>query len=43
MGEKHTLSVFKNSVVRKIFGPKRDKVTWQWRRLHNVELCDMFS
>jgi hypothetical protein len=41
--EKHPLSVSKNSVLRKIFGPKRDKVTWEWRRLHYEELCDMFS
>jgi hypothetical protein len=30
--------VFKNRVLRKIFGPKRDKVTGEWRRLYNEEL-----
>jgi hypothetical protein len=35
--------VFKNRVLRKIFGPKRDKVTKEWRRLHNEELYDLHS
>jgi len=30
-------------VLRGIFGPRRDEVTGQWRRLHNVELNDMYS
>jgi len=30
-------------VVRKIFGPKRDDITGDWRRLHNVELNDLYS
>jgi hypothetical protein len=30
-------------VLRKIFGPKRDEVTGEWRKLHNVELHDLFS
>jgi hypothetical protein len=25
-------------VLRRIFGPKKDEVTWEWRKLHNVEL-----
>jgi hypothetical protein len=29
--------------MRKIFGPKRDKVTGEWRRLHNAELYDVYS
>jgi hypothetical protein len=36
--EKRELRVFENRVLRKIFGPKRDDVTGQWRRLHNKEL-----
>jgi hypothetical protein len=32
--EKHILRVFENRVLRKIFGPKRDKVTGEWRQLH---------
>jgi hypothetical protein len=39
----HTLRVFQNRGLRKIFGPKRDEVTWQWRRLHNEELYDLYS
>jgi hypothetical protein len=40
---KHRLRVFQNRVMRKIFGPERDKVTMEWRRLHNDELCAMYS
>jgi hypothetical protein len=36
--EERRLRVFKNWVLRKIFGPKRDKVTGEWRRLHKKEL-----
>jgi hypothetical protein len=36
--EEDRLRVFENRVLRRIFGPKRDKVTWEWRRLHNEEL-----
>jgi hypothetical protein len=35
--------VFENRVLRRIFGPKRDEVTGEWRRLHNEELCDLYS
>jgi hypothetical protein len=35
--------VFENRVLRKIFGPKRDEVTGEWRKLHNEELCDLYS
>jgi hypothetical protein len=35
--------VFENSVLRRIFGPKREKVTGEWRRLHNEELNDLYS
>jgi len=34
--------MLENRVVRRIFGPKRDKVTGEWRQLHN-ELNDLFS
>jgi hypothetical protein len=36
--EEHRLRVFENRVLRRIFGPKRDGVTGEWRRLHNEEL-----
>jgi hypothetical protein len=35
--------VFENRVLRRIFGPKRDGVTREWRRLHNEELNDLYS
>jgi hypothetical protein len=35
--------VFENRVLRRIFGPKRDEVTGERRRLHNEELNDLFS
>jgi hypothetical protein len=35
--------VFENRVLRRIFGPKRDKTTGEWRRLHNEELSDLYS
>jgi hypothetical protein len=35
--------VFKNSVVRRIFGPKRDEVAGDWRKLHNEELHNLCS
>jgi hypothetical protein len=41
--EEHRLRVFKNGVLRRIFGPKKDKVTGEWRRLHNEELYDLYS
>jgi hypothetical protein len=37
------LRVFKNKVLRRIFGPKRDEVTGEWRRLHNKELYTLYS
>jgi hypothetical protein len=41
--EEHRLGVFENKVLRRIFGPKRDEVTGEWRKLHNVELHDLYS
>jgi hypothetical protein len=38
--EEHRLTVFENRVLRRIFGPKRDGVTGEWRRLHNEEFYD---
>jgi hypothetical protein len=35
--------VFENRVLRRIFGPKRNEVTGEWRRLHNEELNDLYS
>jgi len=35
--------VFKNVVLRKIYGPKRDEVTVEWRQLQNKELHEMYS
>jgi hypothetical protein len=37
------LRVFENRVLRRIFGPKRDEVTGEWRKLHKEELNDMYS
>ena len=37
------LRVFENRVLRKMFGPKRDEVTGEWRKLHNEELNDLYS
>ena len=41
--EERKLRVFENMVLRKIFGPRRDEVTGEWRRLHNEELNDLYS
>ena len=41
--EERKLRVFENIVLRIIFGPRRDKVTGEWRRLHNEELNDLYS
>jgi hypothetical protein len=39
--EEQKLRVFENRVLRRIFGPKRDEATGDWRRLHNEELNDL--
>jgi len=36
------LKVFENRVLRRIFGPRRDKVTEEWRKLHNEGLNDLY-
>ena len=41
--EERKLRVFENMVLRKIFGPRRDEITGEWRRLHNEELNDLYS
>jgi len=40
--KKRKLRVFENSVLRGIFGPKRDEATGEWRKLHNEELNDLY-
>ena len=42
MMEERRLMVFENRVLRRIFGSKRDKVTGEWRKLHNEELSDLY-
>jgi uncharacterized membrane protein len=39
--EERRLRVFENRVLRRIFGPKRDEVTGEWRKLRNEELNDL--
>jgi hypothetical protein len=41
--EEHRLRVFENRVPRRIFGPKRDEVMGEWRKLHNGELHNLYS
>ena len=40
--EERKLRVFENMVLRRIFGPRSDEVTGDWRRLHNEELNDLY-
>jgi len=39
--EERRLRVFQNRVLRRVFGPKMDEVTGEWRKLHNDELSDL--
>jgi hypothetical protein len=41
--EQHRLRVFENRVLRRIFGPRNDEVTGEWRKLHNEELHNLYS
>jgi len=41
--EERTPRVFENRVLRRIFGPRRDEVAREWRKLHNEELNDLYS
>jgi hypothetical protein len=43
MHSQTTTEVFGNRALRRIFGPKRDEVTGEWRKLHNEELHDLHS
>jgi len=41
--EERRLRVFENRVLRRIFGPKRNEITREWRKLHNDELNDQYT
>jgi hypothetical protein len=41
--QEHRLRVFENRMLRIIFGPKRDEVTGDWRKLHNEELHNLYT
>jgi hypothetical protein len=41
--EEHRLRVFENRVLRRIFGPKRDEVTAEWKKLHTANLNNIYS
>jgi hypothetical protein len=41
--EEYRLKVFENRMLRRIFGPKRNEVTGEWRKLHNKELHDLYT
>ena len=41
--EERNLSMFENRVLRKLFGPRGDEITGEWRRLHYEELNDLYS
>ena len=41
--DERKLKVFENMVLRIIFGSRRDKITGEWRRLHNEELNELYS
>jgi len=40
--EERKLKVFENRVLRRVFGPKRDEVTGEWRKLHNEDFKDLY-
>jgi hypothetical protein len=40
--EERRLRVFENTVLRRMFGPKRDEVTGEWRKLHNEEFNGLY-
>jgi hypothetical protein len=40
--EEHKLRVFENRVLRREFGPKRDELTGEWRKLYNEDLSDLY-
>jgi hypothetical protein len=41
--EEHRLRLFENRVLRRMFGPKRDEVMGEWRKLYNEELNNLYS
>jgi len=41
--DERKLRVFENTVLRRIFGPRSDEVTGEWRKLHNEEINDLYS
>ena len=41
--EERRFRVFENRALKRIFGPRRDEVTGEWRKLHNEELNDLYS
>jgi len=43
LGEERKPRVFEKMMLRRIFGPRRDEVTGEWRRLHNEELNYLYS
>jgi hypothetical protein len=43
LSEESRLPVFEKRVLRRLFGPKRDDVTGEWKKLHNEELSDLYS
>ena len=43
LADEQKLRVFENKVLRKIYGPKRDEMTGEWRRLHNEELHGLYD
>ena len=43
LSQEHRLRAFENRVLRKIFGFIREEVTGDWRKLHNVELCIVYT
>jgi hypothetical protein len=43
LGEEHRLRVFENRVLSKIFGPKRNEVTGEWRKLHKEDLREQYN
>jgi hypothetical protein len=43
VGKERRLRVFENRVLRRIFGPKRDELTGEWRRLHNEKIYALYS
>jgi hypothetical protein len=41
--EEHRLRAFENRILRRIFGPKRDDITGEWRKLHSEDLHILYS